>query len=101
MVVNRIPCITHIQQKTKNLALNNVNLVVTQKQLIRLLVIQKLTHLQQYKNLSPKHKNENTCITKKLQSKNYAMESQITKSDLWSHNMGLYPITNIPNVVHT
>jgi hypothetical protein len=52
-------------QKLKNSILNNVSLVVTQKQLIRLLVIKKLTHLQQCINLSPKHKNQNICITNK------------------------------------
>jgi putative SOS response-associated peptidase YedK len=35
---------------------NNFNLIVAQKQLVRLLVIQKLTQLQQHKNSSPKHK---------------------------------------------
>jgi len=31
---------------------------------------------------------------------NYALESQITKSDLRSHKMGLYPMTNISNLIH-
>jgi len=47
--------------------LNNSNLIVTQKQLIKLLVIQKLTHLQQRKNPSPKHrKPKHLHNTKKL-----------------------------------
>jgi hypothetical protein len=36
--------------------LNNFSLVVTHKQLVTLLVIKKIVHLQQHKNPSPKHK---------------------------------------------
>jgi hypothetical protein len=36
--------------------LNNFSLVVAQKQLVRLLVIQKLTHLQQHNNPSLEHR---------------------------------------------
>jgi hypothetical protein len=42
--------------------LNNSSLVVAQKQLARLLVIQKLTHLQQHKN--PSHKKPKHLLNK-------------------------------------
>jgi hypothetical protein len=42
IVINKILCITHTQYKTKNLVWNNSNLIVTQKQLGRLLVIHKI-----------------------------------------------------------
>jgi hypothetical protein len=47
---------THTTKNQKNLVLNNFSLVVTQRQLVRLLVIQKFVHLQQHKNPSPKHR---------------------------------------------
>jgi len=59
------------QQKTKNSVLNNFSLIVTHKQLTRLLVIQKLIHLQQHKNPSPKHKNPKHLHNKK----NYNIET--------------------------
>jgi hypothetical protein len=56
LVANQISCIPQTQSKTKNSMLNNSNLVVAKKQLVRLLVIQKLIHLEQHRNPSPKHK---------------------------------------------
>jgi hypothetical protein len=45
--------------------LNNFSLVVAHKQLVRLLVIQKLIHLQQQKNPSPKHRKPKHLHNKK------------------------------------
>ncbi len=45
-------------------------------------------------------KNQNICIIKKTTNRNYVLESQITKSDLSSHKMGLYPMTNISIAIH-
>jgi hypothetical protein len=55
---------THTIENQKNSVLNNFSLVVAQKQLAKLLTIQK-THLQQHKNPSPNIENKNTCIKKK------------------------------------
>jgi hypothetical protein len=64
-------------------------------------VIEKLTPLQQHRNPSPKHRKPKTFPQqKKLQNKNYVLEFEITKSDLRSHKMGLYPLKNILNLVH-
>jgi hypothetical protein len=52
--------------------LNNSSLVVAQKRVARLLVIQKLIHLQQRKNPSPKHRkpkhlhNKENCKAKNM-----------------------------------
>jgi hypothetical protein len=52
--------------------LNNFSVVIAQKQLVRLLVIQKLAHLQQHMNPSPKHRkakhlhNKENCKTKTM-----------------------------------
>jgi hypothetical protein len=58
----------------------------------------RLIYLQQCKNSSQKHKKSNICITKKTTKQNYVWKSQITKSDLISHKMGLHPTTNISNL---
>jgi hypothetical protein len=44
-------------------------------------------------SLKTQNKNHNTWInTKNCKAKNYALESQNTKSDLKSHKLGLYPM---------
>jgi hypothetical protein len=92
---------THTIENKKNLVLNNSSLVVAQKQLVKLLMIQKTDSLATTQESKPKHRKPNICITKKTAKQNYVLESQIIKSDLRSHKMGLYPMTNTPNLVHT
>ncbi len=46
----------HTIENQRNSVLNNFSLVVAQKQVVKLLMIQKLTHLQQHMNPSPKHR---------------------------------------------
>jgi len=46
---------------------------------------------------NPKHKTRRTTLIKTLKNykaKKYALEFQITKSDLGSHNLGLYLMKN-------
>jgi L-lactate utilization protein LutC len=54
-------------------------------------VIQKIDSLATTQESKPKTLEQQI----KLQSKNYALKSQITKNDLKSHKMGLYPITDL------
>jgi hypothetical protein len=72
---------------------------------------QKMIHLQQHRNASPKHKmkrqkhhmlKENWHNTKKLQcKKKCVLEFQITKNDLRPHNLRLYPINKISRTLFT
>jgi hypothetical protein len=63
---------------------------------------QKIDSFATTQKFKPKtYKTKTLASHKKLQNRNYALESQITKSDLRSHKMGLYPMTNISTHVHT
>ncbi len=99
---NSISCITHTQQKTKNLVFNKFNLVVGHKQLNRFLVIQKPIHLQQHKNPSPKHRNQNICVTKKTTMQKLCFKTsshqkwfEVTQDGIISHEKYLKPCSHL------
>jgi hypothetical protein len=58
----------------------------------------KLTHLQQCKNPAQNIENQNTCITKKTTKQKLCFKISNHQK---SHKMGLYPMTNILNPIHT
>jgi hypothetical protein len=53
------------------------------------------------RNPNPKIKKKHLHKQENYKAKNYALEFEITKSDLKSHKMGYNPITNLSNLVRT